>query len=147
MDLSEFILQPRGLFLVDHYQHPSRIRSPLGEFKMEFQVDDAKVRPPDERMLAAITALHDAFTKDSESLVDLVHEQYELATEDAEDDPEWFEDMEIPVGLSRAELGPLLSARKLTVSQSKADSGDRCPGRVYMSPEWDAEHGWPLLRA
>lgn len=146
MDLSEFILQPRGPYLFDHYQHPVRVESPLGAFTMEFHVDDAEMCPPNQRMLAAMTALRAAFIKDCESLVDLVHQQYELATEDAEEDPEWFEDMEIPIGLSRTELAPLLSVRTITVSQFDTDSGNQFHGCIYMQPEWDAEHGLSFKR-
>lgn len=139
MDLDEFVLQPRGPYLFDHYTHPDRVGSPLGDFTLELHVDDANVRGPDERMLAAIASLRDAFVQHIDSLVELVFEQYQLATADYDDDPEWFDDMEIPIGLTKSELEPLLGVRTLAVSRDST-------GVVYMSPEWDCEHGLSFAR-
>lgn len=137
MRLSEFVLQPRGPYLFDHYIHQKKIQSPLGTFSLELYVNDASKRAPDEKMLAAIVALRDRFQADMHSLVSLVHQQYLLATEDEE----WCEACDLPTGLSADELEPLLAGRAITVSQDEMDDDDSNPGRVYMSPEWDEEHG------
>lgn len=142
MNLSEFVLQPRGPYLFDHYIHPDAVPSPLGKFVLELHVDDAAKRTPDERMLHAILTLRDAFLSDTNSLVTLVYDQYLLATEDEE----WCEVIELPIGLTENDLEPLLDTRTISVSQNETDSDEPNPGRVYMSPEWEEEHGLYLAR-
>lgn len=142
MELSEFELQPRGPYLFDHYIHPVMIPSPLGSFSLEFHVDNASRRPPGEKMLAAIVALRDAFQADMDQLVLLVHEEYLLAI----DDEEWCEEIELPTGLRPEELEPLLSNQSMTISNFGEEEAVPDPGRVYMSPEWDEEHGLYFAR-
>lgn len=93
-------------------------------------------------MLAAIVALRDAFQADMDRLVLLVHEEYLLAT----DDKEWCEMIELPTGLRPEELEPLLSNQSITVSDFGEEEEEPNPGRVYMSPEWDEEHGLYFAR-
>jgi hypothetical protein len=142
MKLSEFILQERGPYLFDHYIHPVACPSVLGNFVLEFQVDDAGKRPPDEKMLNAIVALRDAFLRDTSSLVTLVHGQYLLATRD----DGWSNGCGLPIGLTEIQLEPLLNGGTITVSQDETDADEPNPGRVYMSPEWDEEHGLYVAR-
>lgn len=142
MKLSEFVLQSRGAGGFDSYLHPQTIPTPLGEFSLEFQVKNAARRPPDEKMLAAIITLRQALESDLHALVTLVHEQYLLAAEDEE----WCEVCELPTGLGADELAPLLEGQTISVAQQETDADEPHPGRVYISPQWDQEHGLYVAR-
>lgn len=142
MKLSEFILQPRGPYLFDHYLHSEEIPSPLGSFALEFQVNDASKRPPDDKMLEAIAILREAFQNDLQALTELVHQQYQAVAQDEY----WREAVDLPLGLSSTEIAPLLTAKAISVSQNEIDEGDPNPGRIYMSPLWDEEHGLYFAR-
>src|SRR5262245_61756868 len=99
MNLSDFMLQPRGAYRFDHYVHPVTIPSPLGDFSLKLFVDNATRRPPDAKMLAAIGSLSQAFENNMDSLVSLVHQQYLNVTEDEE----WCDMCDLPTGLSADE--------------------------------------------
>jgi hypothetical protein len=142
MKLSDFVLQPRGAYNFDHYIHPMTIPSPLGDFSLELYVDSASRRPADQKMLAAIIALRQTFEDDMDSLVALVHQQYLNATEDEE----WCDVCDLATGLSADELAPLLDGRAITVWQNETDGDNPNPGRIYMSPQWDEEHGLYFAR-
>ena len=137
MLLTEFVLQPRGPYLFDWYLHRNRISSPIGPFDIELQIDDANRRPPDSRMLNAMSSLRDAFTRDIEMIANLVLTEYRRVA----NDPAWqdwypFQNIKTYRGLQRH-----LRSRGLTVSQDEIDDRTKYPGAVYISPKWDIEHG------
>ena len=138
MKLADFVLQPRGPYLFDHYIHPETIPTPLGAFSLELMVDDAAEAPADEAMLAALVELRRAFEADLETIVQLVYEQYVMATSN----DFWSDACNLKKGLQAHELAPLLENQTLSVSRDPG-WGDRpeISARVYMSPSWDEEHG------
>lgn len=145
VELSDFIIQPRGCFLFDFYIHPKPIQSVLGDFFLEFQVDDSVITPPSHEMLEVIILLSTAFKNDTMALALLVYQEYLLAVEDIE----WCKECQLPVGLKLEEISPLLSQQTIGVSydmmyEPNIDLISR--GRVYMSPQWNEEHGLYVTR-
>ena len=86
--------------------------------------------------------LIDQFTTDKDRVTQLVFQQYKLVSADSD----WLEDCEMPNGLDADQLGPYLRARTLSVSRDLDDRNEPYSARVYMSPQWDEEHGLYLKR-
>ena len=82
MNLSEFVVQPRGPYLFDWYRHRTPIPSPIGPFDIELQVKDSQQRAPDTRMLDAVSKLSHAFIRDVELIAERVLNEYRRVSED-----------------------------------------------------------------
>ncbi len=137
MNLTEFVLQPRGPYLFDWYRHRTPILSPIGPFDIELHVDDSQRRPPDTRMLDVVSTLSDAFKRDVELIAELVLNEYRRVSEDiAWQETYPFQKIKTYRGLQRH-----LRSRCLSLSQDEIDDRVKYPGVVYISPKWDIEHG------
>jgi len=135
MQQSDFIKQPRGPYKFDVYHHSKPIDSPLGAFIVELMMHDSK--PPDQPMLDMAQDLVTHFMTDKDRISELVYEQYLLAS----DDPDWLDSCDVPPGLRTNQIAPYLQARTLSVCRDLKDRTEAYSARVYMSPQWDEEHG------
>ncbi len=121
------------------HAHPDPVASPMGDFTVEMTVEEGA--SPDQTLFEKCRALVDQFVQDVDKITELLHESYRDV---AEEDPDWFEEAEIPTDLRPDQLADLLETRSLTISSEPNHRGEEYPARVYISPEWDEEHGFYL---
>lgn len=131
MQLSDFHLVERGPSLFDAWESHERIASPIGDFKIEFQVEMGS--SPTAAMLEVAEQLLARFNSDKGVLAQRVYDKYLSVCSDPEG-VEWMADCGVPVGLSMADVSRHLNPRTLTVDAELNMS-------VYTSPDWDREHG------
>jgi len=139
MKIEDFKKQKRGPYLFDWFRHPNTINSRLGVFSLELTVEMDKV--PNQAMADAMEKLIGKFEKNKDMIAQMVFKEY-LTIAKAE--PDWLESCEVPLNLSIDDLAPFIKAQALTVSDDVDDAEDRHHPRVYMSPQWDEEHGFYL---
>ena len=139
MQIEEFEKQDRGPYLFDRFRHRDTVDSRLGSFSIELIVNMDKA--PNQDMANAMRILIDRFEKNEEEIAQMVFREYRAI---AESQPDWLEDCEVPLTLSIDGLEPFLTARVLSVSDDVDDVDDQYRPRVYMSPQWDEEHGFYL---
>lgn len=135
MKLEEFVQRPDD---EECYDHPDTVPSPVGAFGLGFQVFDGD--PPDARMLELLEELVARFKADADRVVAMIHEEYEEAVADAA----WADFCEVPTGLSVEQLEPHLENRSLYVRRDSRDEEEPLAARLYVSPDWDQEHGYYL---
>lgn len=123
----------------ENYVRSTPVPSLLGDFTVEMTVGEGEV--PDQDLMDRLQGLIDRFQRDAEKVASLLHESYR---EFVEQDPEWFEDVDIPTDLKVDQLAAYLDFRSLTIDSEPNHRGEEFPARVYISPQWDEEHGFYL---
>ena len=136
MRLEDFTKQERGPYRFDWFQHSIKIPSALGRFSLELFVEMGGT--PNQGMIDAMQDLVDAFEAKKDEIAIKVFEEYR-ATMDS--DPEWAESCDVPLNLEIEDLASVIERRALTVWDCLEDPDDLHSPRVYMSPQWDEEHG------
>ena len=129
MIIDEFATGREGLF--DCHRHPEAIPSVYGDFVVELYTEMDV--PPSAAMVVAANALVTRFRLDEAVVCDLIYREYLTVCTDP-DWAGWLDDVGVERGRTIAEIGRYLDARTLVVN----DDLSAC---VYVSPQWDTEHG------
>lgn len=143
MKPEDFQKQPCGPYAFDFYYHPILIDTPLGEFQVELSMFDKNTHPPTQEMATAAESFVSWFKEDLGEALDLVFKSYQLA---CERDPDWVEACDVPLGLKLPHLTEYIGVRSLTISEEH-EEGSRYSACVYLSPQWDEEHGLSISKS
>lgn len=133
MTLSDFKKQPRGPETFDTCVAKRTIKTALGDFTVELQMDIGDT--PTDVMIRRADELVELLQAHSKTIHDKVFEHYRMAAEDVS----WLDLCDVPEGLDRVGVLKHLQVRSLVVSREE-DGDEEYSSRVYIVPEWDEEH-------
>ena len=134
MRIGDFILQPRGIRLIDVWEHRLGGATPIGDFGFECIVDmDDK---PDEEMVEGIACVFDFVLRYPDRVLAALHEHYQGFSRDVE----WMEYCGVPLGLAPSDLMTFVRWRSVSASKHCRGSGLIRRHYIHISPAWDSEH-------
>jgi hypothetical protein len=131
LSLEDFDQEPRGPRLFDSWRAREPLDNPLGPFEIELQ------DPPDEELLGEMNRLVAMVSDQYDAILNIVFEHYLVLSEDKF----WMKSCEVPRGLREAKLKRYIEGRSIVVRRNPQGW---MVGVVFISPQWEPEHGISL---
>lgn len=124
----DFQMADRGPRLFDRWLAKQSVPTPLGPFAVELY------QRPDEELLRHANELV-AFVSDGyDAILTVVYEHYLRTAEDKY----WMKGCGVPRRLPEGKVAKYIRSRAVVV---RRDRGGEVDAAIYISPQWDTEHG------
>lgn len=135
LTVDDLVLQPRGPYGSNRWYAKSQVPTSFGDFLIEAVMPLKDIAPPDSEMIRQANELAEFTQNHSRAILNKIFEHYQLVAEPTE----WFATCGVPLNLTQKTLAPYLEQRTLVVERGESDP------TIYISPQWDIEHGLYLL--
>jgi hypothetical protein len=135
MNISEFEKQ-KGW---NCWMWKDHVSSPLGDFRIELQIEDSDKTPPGEEMLARAADLQRYAQDHGESILDLVFGSYLRCLKHTGGE-DWLDGCDVPRDLKREAVREYMAGRVLFVRRDFDVEETPYTSFVRVVPQWDEEH-------